>query len=55
MMEVTAIHVVEGYDVVFFVASPLPSRPPGYEWTVLPDAAAYDAQGNTLATVSYSD
>ncbi len=52
-MEVTAIHVVEGYDVVFFVASP--SRSPGYEETVLPDAAAYDVQGNTLATVSYSD
>ena len=52
-VSVTALQVVEGYDVVFFVASPVP--PDGNE-TVLPDeAAAYDAKGNTLATVRDSN
>ena len=52
-MSVTAVQVVDGYDLVFFVASPLPL--PGNQ-IVLPDrAAAYDAEGRTLATVSYGD
>lgn len=51
-LSVTALQVVEGYDVVFFVASPVPSPENG---PVSPyEAAAYDAEGNTLATVSYS-
>ena len=51
MLSVTALHRVQGYDVLFFLGSPLPSPEPA-----LPiEATAYDTDGNLLATVTYSD
>jgi hypothetical protein len=52
-LSVTALEVAEGYEVVFFVVSPVPS--PGSEPTLPDEASAYDAQGNRLATVNYSE
>ena len=50
---VTTFELVEGYKVLFFVVSPVPSQ--GAEPSLPTKAAAYDHQGNTLAKVAYTD
>jgi hypothetical protein len=51
ILSVTALQVVEGYEVMFFLASPAPSI--GNEPYFPIEAIAYDSDGNTLATVTY--
>ncbi len=53
IVKVVAFQVMEGYDVAFFVA-PLPPSP-GREPSLPLQVVAYDAQGNTLATVSTTE
>jgi hypothetical protein len=50
-LSVTALQEVEGYEVMFFLASPAPSL--GNEPYLPIEAIAYDGDGNTLATVTY--
>ena len=51
MLSVTALPMVEGYDVVFFLASPVPS--PGNEPSLPLEATAYDSAGKELGKVTY--
>jgi len=53
IVKVAAFESLEGYDVVFFVVL-LPASL-GFEVGLPLDAVALDDQGNTLATVSYTD
>ncbi len=53
IVKVATFETLEGYDVVFFVVSPVPS--PGGEPALPLQTVAYDAEGNTLATIIYTD
>lgn len=52
-LSVTALQLVEGYEVLFFLAAPAPS--PGSEPSLPIEVTAYDAAGNELATVTHSN